>query len=185
MAARSATAQARTLAALVRRLRRDPRIEAVILVGSLAAGQADALSDIDLLVMVRPSDFPAVWRTRRKLAREAVHVVHASEETGGRPDVGTYRVLTADRIAVELALFAKGSAFRLGTPYRLLFGKTSALEGMPRLPVRMRTRLLPGGPPDLPFALQDIAKHWVRGQRARARAELRTLARTVAPGVDT
>lgn len=185
MPARSATAQARTLAALVRRLRRDPRIEAAILVGSLAARRADALSDIDLLVMVRPSDFRAVWRARRKLAREAVPVVYVSEETHGRPDMGTYRVLTDDRIAAELAFFARGSAFRLGRPYRLLFGKTSAVEGMPRLPARRRTRLLPGGPADLPFALQDIAKHWVRGRRARARAELRALGCTVAPGVDT
>ena len=59
-------AQRRVLARLVRRLEPDPRLLVGILVGSLAGGRADALSDVDLVV---PPALKACIRRRKHAIR--------------------------------------------------------------------------------------------------------------------
>jgi lincosamide nucleotidyltransferase B/F len=61
------TARDATLAALTEFARTDPRIEALWLQGSLAAGQADAFSDIDAYLAVADAAFEEVWSERGAL----------------------------------------------------------------------------------------------------------------------
>ncbi len=135
----------------------------------------------NLLIHVEDASFAALWRGRRRYVREMLPLLYVSEETRNRQDTGVVRVLTADGVAVELAFFAERAPFRLARPYRVLFDRGGALCRMPRMhrPARAPMSPLPAGVPDLPFALQDIAKRWIRGHRREALRLLHAVAREV------
>ncbi|WP_020651038.1 hypothetical protein [Solimonas variicoloris] len=62
---------AQTLQTLLATLQADPRLEAALGGGSLAHGTLDAHSDLDLVVVVRDADYPAVMTERRAIAGRA------------------------------------------------------------------------------------------------------------------
>src|SRR5215210_5289577 len=60
--------QAAIVAAATRWAERDPRVRALLLKGSLARGDADARSDVDLLVVARSGRLEELWSDRRAIA---------------------------------------------------------------------------------------------------------------------
>lgn len=77
---------ARTLQTLLAGLQADPRLDAALGGGSLARGALDAHSDLDLVVVVREKDYPAVMAERRAIAGRAGPLLSAfSGEHVGEP----------------------------------------------------------------------------------------------------
>lgn len=77
---------ARTLQTLLAGLQADPRLDAALGGGSLAHGALDAHSDLDLVVVVRDADYPAVMAERRAIAGRAGPLLSAfSGEHVGEP----------------------------------------------------------------------------------------------------
>ena len=58
------TRQLAALDDLLRRATKVPEIEAVVLIGSLASGAADSVSDVDAIVIVGESSFDAAYQQR-------------------------------------------------------------------------------------------------------------------------
>jgi predicted nucleotidyltransferase len=125
--------QERTLAALADRCARIEALEGAIVVGSFADGRADALSDIDLLLCVRPGRFDEAWASRDRL-----HVTGAlaawDDRRGGFPEVGAHRWVTADIVLVEALIATPGSGVLLAPPWRVLAGPADLPDLFPQRP---------------------------------------------------
>jgi len=63
-------AQRRLVKAAVRWAESEPRVQALVLKGSLAQGKADELSDVDLLVVTAPGDRESLWAEWEEIARK-------------------------------------------------------------------------------------------------------------------
>lgn len=89
--------------------------------GSLAAGSADAVSDIDLIICARPGRFAQVWRRRCDL-----HVTGAlvswDDEGQAAAEIAVHRWVTDDLVLVEALFAAPGSGVRLAQPWRIIAG---------------------------------------------------------------
>jgi hypothetical protein len=117
---------------LLSRTGNDPAVRAVILVGSLAAGSADALSDVDLL-LVTGDDFGSAWRGRHRLhAPDAV--VCWDQTSPDTPGVGVHRWVGTDAILVEALMFAPESGVRVADPALVLAGDAELASRLPRRP---------------------------------------------------
>ena len=118
-----------TLAALAAFAGADPRIDALWLQGSLAAGNADPFSDIDAYLAIRDADYDAVWEAREALLMRAgeplvwsnaavpgMAAVHALTPGGVRLDLffeKTSTVGAATRPAVKVLVAKAGIAEQL------------------------------------------------------------------------
>jgi hypothetical protein len=110
-------------------------IRGALVVGSIAAGTADAASDIDLLVCAQPGRFGEAWRRRDEL-----HVTGAPVAWDNDPadssEIGTHRWITSDLIMVEALITARGSGVRLARPWKVIAGDASVAECFePRPPI--------------------------------------------------
>jgi len=168
--------QRRVLARLVRRLEPDRRLLAGILVGSMAGDDADALSDVDLIIAVREGDFATVWGERASFHPR----LYASDQLGASGRQAVTRFLTPNRIFVEVGICSDQALFRLSGPFQVLWDRAGVAARMKNTPPPATAsgfRALPGGRDDLPMSLHDSTKHWVRGDRERALRELKQLRR--------
>jgi Nucleotidyltransferase domain len=110
-----------------------PAIHAAILVGSLAAGTADPLSDIDLLLVTADGAFGSAWRDRHQL-HMAGAVVCWDQVSPGAQDVAAHRWVGDDGILVEALMFGPGSGVRIAEPALVVAGAADALSRLPRRP---------------------------------------------------
>ena len=94
---------------------------AAVLVGSFAAGRADALSDVDLIVLAPDGDFGAAWARRHDLHPGGVLAVW-DQLREGMPEVAGHNWVTDELIVVETLFATPSSDFRLANPYVLLAG---------------------------------------------------------------
>lgn len=96
-------------------------LRALIVVGSMASNTADAVSDVDLLVIAREGTFDVAWEQRRQL--EATGALCSWDQ---RPDeseeVAAHRWLTPDLVLVEALVATPRSGVRLAQPWRLIMG---------------------------------------------------------------
>jgi hypothetical protein len=127
--------QQRHLALIAARLAIMPEVLGAILVGSLAAGTADACSDIDLIVCTPDGRFDAGWARRH-----AVHGDGALTCWDQGPDAGSevaaHRWVTADMVLVEALFASPASGARLATPWRVIAGDPGAADSLrPRPPI--------------------------------------------------
>ena len=106
---------------------------AAILVGSCAAGTADPLSDIDLILLVPDGGFDRAWQARRELHVDDALVVW-DEPRPGLPELAGHCWLTRDLVLVETLFATPSSGFRLAEPYVVLAGAPPA-ETVHRPPV--------------------------------------------------
>ena len=113
------SAREATLAALVRFAEADPRIEALWLQGSLAAGGDDPFSDIDAYLAIRDDAYDAAWADREGLL------------AGLGGGVLVWSNATAPGLMAVHALMAGG------TRLDLFFEKGSAVDAAPRPAVRV------------------------------------------------
>ena len=126
-----------TLETLARRVAVDPELVGLLLLGSVAAGEGDALSDLDVVVVARSGRFPAAWERRERL-REGAPLVAWDHLLSDRPDCGLVVWLTSDLVLVEALITTPGSA-RLaeGAPCVVVTGPPDLVA---RLPTRPRVR---------------------------------------------
>ncbi len=154
--------QRRYLTALQRRVPKLPWIDAVVVIGSLAAGRADGASDVDLLICLRTGEFDAAWRQRTELhATGAVLSWDHRVDPAGR--AGTHKWLTLDFVLVETLIAEPTSAVRLARPWRLLAGDPAAADRWPARPAisraEVQARLEPVHPVELAY---DVFKQHFR-----------------------
>ena len=128
-----ATRQQATLDELVTRAGQIAEVEAVILIGSLAAGTADVVSDVDAIVLVRESSFKAVYRQRHTLHAEAVpacwdHLTDASAE------VAAHKWIDGRGVLVETLVATASSPLRVAEPAQVVLGDPAVLSRTRRRP---------------------------------------------------
>ena len=80
----------RTVHTLANALRADPRIAAAWLFGSLARREEDALSDIDIWVVVRDEDAKQVIENRRRFVTTLGNPIHIQDAPHNAPANGGY-----------------------------------------------------------------------------------------------
>ncbi len=120
-----------TLVELTERIAARREFQGALLLGSFAAGRADPLSDIDLLIVVRPGDFEAAWAQRHSLY--AQHPLFAWDVVrAGFPEIGAHKWLTAELVLVECLIATPTSGVRLAEPFVLVVGDSALLESLPR-----------------------------------------------------
>jgi hypothetical protein len=96
---------------------------AVVVLGSLARGEADDLSDVDFIVFAAEGDFEEAWEERHRL-----HSLDAACWDYPRPpgdrDVAGHRWLTSDFVLFD-GLIATPSGTRVADPLHILVGDDS------------------------------------------------------------
>jgi hypothetical protein len=115
-----------TLNAIVAAVDRLPWLRSLLVIGSLAEDdKADALSDIDLLVVVFPDAFDAAWAHREELHATGA-LCSWDQRADESSDVAAHRWLTPDLVLVEALMATPASGVRLADPWRLAAGDPAA-----------------------------------------------------------
>jgi hypothetical protein len=108
-------------------------LDALLVVGSLADGAADALSDIDLLVIVREGQFEQAWAERG-----ALHVTGTlcewDQRLDERAEIAAHRWLTGELVLVEALIATTSSGVRLAEPWELAAGRPDTPIGLTHRP---------------------------------------------------
>jgi len=127
--------QREELGRIAARARDRPWLDAVLLVGSLAADTADALSDVDLLVVVRDGRFDEAWAERAVLQSEDALFAWDQRDDPNR-EIGAHRWLSGDVVLVEALFGTPSSGMRLAPPWSVLAGAPDAAARLiPRPPI--------------------------------------------------
>jgi predicted nucleotidyltransferase len=109
----------------------SPAIGTLVVVGSFAAGNADAVSDLDLFFVTYPDRFEDAWNHRHEL-----HVTGALVEWDvlepASQRVGGHRWLSLDLVLVEAVISESDGGGRIAEPFRLVRGDPELLDQFPR-----------------------------------------------------
>jgi hypothetical protein len=132
--------QERTLAALIERIAGSPWLDGAILVGSMAAGRADAISDVDLIVSVRAGAFESAWQDRHQL-RAAGAILWWDVAPEPEREVAAHKWLTDDLVLVEALFAGPTSGVRLAPPWRVVAGDAALPDRFDRRPPIQRTEM--------------------------------------------
>ncbi len=125
------TRQQNVLDRLTRRIEASPWLEGAFVIGSLAQGEGDELSDVDVFVVVAEGRFEEAWAARADLeGGEAIFGWDQLEP--GRADVGARKWLTRDIVLVECLLTTPSSGAKLAGSYRLLTGPSDLARRLPQ-----------------------------------------------------
>jgi hypothetical protein len=157
------TRQLRELALITARVALMPEIRGAILVGSLAAGTADACSDIDLIVALPDGRFANGWDRRHDVHGDGVLACWDQGPQAGSA-VAVHRWVTADMVLVEALFASPASGARLAKPWRMIAGDTRVADSFePRPPIdRAEFSRDAAHPVDLAF---DDLKNALRSMR--------------------
>jgi hypothetical protein len=101
----------------------------VLLLGSLARGQGDTISDVDLVAVTQPGVWQEAWEAREQLSSGALVTFDRSE---GTPDIAGHSWLTPDLVKVECLITAPGR-MRLRGDTVVLVGEDDLLDAFERL----------------------------------------------------
>lgn len=120
-----------------------PWLDVIVVIGSLASGQADGTSDVDLLIGVHDHAFDRAWRDRARLrVTGAVRSWdHWLDEANG---AGTHKWLSADFVLVEALIAVPASGIRLAPPWHVLAGDPHVADRWPTRPPISRDELRAG-----------------------------------------
>ena len=123
--------QVAALDALVRRAGRIPGVEAVILIGSLAGETADAMSDVDAIVIVERSSFAAVRAARHGLHADRVPACwdQPADRLSG---VAAHKWIDESGVLVEVLLGTASGPLRVAEPARVVLGDHGVLTRVRR-----------------------------------------------------
>jgi hypothetical protein len=105
-------------------------IDGLIVIGSFAGGQPDALSDLDLIAVAAPGRLEEAWEARQHLAGDAL-VTWEPHSNEGR-DIRWLNWLTHDLVKVECGIAAPGSR-ELAMPFDVVLGSESLADALPRI----------------------------------------------------
>jgi hypothetical protein len=119
---------------LLRRAERVPEVEAVILIGSLASGAADPISDVDAIVIVRESSFDAGRQQRHAL--HAASVPACWDHPIGPPPsaVAAHKWIDDSGVLVEVLIATASGPLRVAEPARVVLGDPAVLTRTNRRP---------------------------------------------------
>jgi hypothetical protein len=127
--------QQRQLALITERLAAMPEVVGAILVGSLAAGTADACSDIDLLVRTPDDRFAAGWGRRHDVHGDSA-LACWDQGPGAGSQVAVHRWVTTDMVLVEALFASPAGKVRLAKPWRVVVGDAGVADSFePRPPI--------------------------------------------------
>jgi predicted nucleotidyltransferase len=145
-------------------LQADARIEAAWLEGSIAAGHADAWSDIDLNVAVRDGDFEGVMAERHEILGRLGRVLGYYE--GGMPDGFLVAANLEGFRRIDLVVFRSSDIGRRSRPdVRVLFDHAGAMERLNREPSPLDLRaLVEGQVRGFFFGAFQALRLWNRGE---------------------
>ena len=113
-------------------------IEGLIVIGSFAGGDPDALSDLDLVAVASADRLDEAWEARHRVAGD-VFLTWEPHANVGR-DVRWVNWLTHDLVKVEFGVAAPGSR-DLAEPFAVVLGPPSLADAFPRIgPETVRAR---------------------------------------------
>ena len=159
----------------------EPRVLAAFLGGSLAAGTADPVSDLDLYVVARAEDYASFFADREAFVRswaEPLFLAETLDFEGLGFDM-THFVL-GDGVHGELAFGHEGNFLALhGGPYEVLVDKVGLLDGV-TFPLHLpsdeeRRRAVEHALGWFFYDALNLGKLLVRGQLISAAAALASL----------
>jgi hypothetical protein len=122
-----------TVERLIERVEASPELDGAILLGSFARGEVDALSDLDLVLVVPEGGFGAAWAARATLRGEPV-VAAWDQRDPGFAQAGAHKWITEELVLVECLLATATSGVRLAEPAVVLAGDPGLLDRFPRRP---------------------------------------------------
>jgi hypothetical protein len=125
--------QLAVLERLAARVEASPSLEALLLLGPLAVGDGDELSDVDAIVVAAEGRFDEAWAARHELDGGEALVAWDDLERG-RPEIGGRKWLTRGVVLVECVLATPSSGVRLADPFRLVVGDPTIPERLARRP---------------------------------------------------
>jgi hypothetical protein len=125
--------QQAALAAITRQLASAADVLGALVVGSLAAGSADAASDIDLIICTRPGRFAGAWARRHELHATGA-LVSWDDQSPITTEIAAHRWVTPDLVLVEALFAAPGSGVRLAQPWTLIAGEPEVTAAFPARP---------------------------------------------------
>jgi hypothetical protein len=111
----------------------SPDADGLLLLGSFAAGRADQVSDVDLVVVVAAGRFDEAWARRAAFETQGtLFAWDVRRESNGA--AGGHKWITQDIVKVECTLAdASCSAMQLAEPYAVLVGDESVAARFPPL----------------------------------------------------
>jgi predicted nucleotidyltransferase len=125
---------------LARRVDANPVFEGALLLGSVASGGADEVSDVDVIVVVAEGRFDDGWAARAQL--------HGDEALAAFDDldpavaeIGGHKWLSRDLVFFDCLLGTPSSGLRLAGPVRVLTGPPDLADRLPRRPPHSRAEL--------------------------------------------
>lgn len=155
---------------------KHPAIAAGVVVGSLAKGKADRVSDVDVLLLAEPGFHAEGGELVRAIVGERA-VFHCWQ--GQHSEVASYwRYIFLDMTSIEIHIADRTADFPLAKPYLPLFDKSnilSVLEVEGPAPSHWDFPAYMGEGNGLVWELFDCLKWAQRGQRALVRHHLRKL----------
>lgn len=122
-----------TLERLIERVEASPELEGAILLGSFARGEVDALSDLDLVLVVPEGGFQAAWAARTTL-HSAPIVAAWDQRDAGFAQAGAHKWISEALVLVECLLATATSGVRLAEPAVVLAGNPGLLDRFPTRP---------------------------------------------------
>jgi hypothetical protein len=161
--------QQRILAAVTRQLAVTAEVLGALLVGSLAAGSADAASDIDLIICTRPRMFADPWARRHELHVTGA-LVHWDSQSQASEEILVHRWVTPDLVLVEALFAAPHSGVRLAPPWTLITGGPEVVAAFPLRPPIDRSEMNRDGAHPVDLAFDDL-KIALRQQSAGSRID--------------
>src|SRR5437588_3209260 len=154
--------QWRTLERIAEFVEATPQFSGMILLGSLAKGVGDAVSDIDLLIVAPDNGFTEAWARRNDLHRTGALAVWDGRHTDF-PEAAAHVWLTEDLIVVEALIATPRSGARLAEPAVVLLGPTDLGRTFPnRLPVSRAEMSLGNDPVERAY---EVLKQAIRGRK--------------------
>lgn len=144
-----------------------PQFSGMILLGSLARGTADAVSDIDVVIAAPDGGFAEAWARRNDLHLTGALAVweHLRPDL---PEVAAHAWLTEDVIVVEALIATPRSGARLAEPAIALVGPTELTRRFPNRPPISRSKMRPASDPV--ERAYDVLKQAIR-QRKPGKAD--------------
>jgi hypothetical protein len=132
--------QRATLTKIADAASRTTWLDALLLVGSLADDAADALSDIDLLVIIREGSFEQAWVERETL-RVTGTLCAWDQRLDHDAEVAAHRWLTPELVLVEALIATASSGVRLAEPWKLVVGRSDAPTALTSRPPIARSEM--------------------------------------------
>ncbi len=122
--------QPAVLDGIIERATKVEAIDGLIVIGSFAGGEPDALSDLDVLAVVAPGRVDEAWEARYRIAGD-VFVTWEPEASAGR-QIRWLNWLTHDMVKVECGVAEPGSK-ELAEPFAVVSGPASLADAFPRI----------------------------------------------------